>query len=93
VHRLNGASADDYLHALGALAPIVKGVEPRATIESGDDVAVFYEMTTDVGVAPIAEWHQVRGGKIVGIRAYFDARPFAALMQGQRGPGSRSSFP
>jgi ketosteroid isomerase-like protein len=73
------SSADDYLKALGKLAPIVKGIEPKATIDSGEDVAVFYEMTSSAGVAPIAEWHRVSDGKIASIRAYFDARPFAAL--------------
>jgi ketosteroid isomerase-like protein len=71
--------ADDYLHALSRLASIVKGIEPKATIDSGQDVAVFYDMTASVGVAPIAEWHHVTDGKIASIRAYFDARPFAAL--------------
>ncbi len=42
---------------------------------------VLYEMVTNTpaGTAFIAEWYQVRGGKIAALRAVFDARPFAAL--------------
>ena len=70
--------ADDYIDAVSRLHAIVKGVEPKATIADGDDVAVFYVLQTVVANAPVAEWYTVREGKIVELRAYFDARPFAA---------------
>jgi len=34
---------------------------------------------TPAGTAFIAEWHQVKGGKIAAIRVVFDARPFALM--------------
>ena len=69
--------ADDYLKAITGLYGMVKGVEHQATLTEGDDVAVFYLLNTPVTKAPVAEWYTVRGGKIVRLRAYFDARPFA----------------
>jgi len=70
--------ADDYIKALSALYGMVKGVDHQATIAEGDDVAVFYVLDTPVAKAPVAEWYTVgAGGKIVRIRTYFDARPFA----------------
>ena len=70
-------NADDYIQAISALAPIVKGVTMRKVLVDGDDVATFYDMLTPMGTAPIAEWHHVRDGKIDRIEVYFDPRPFA----------------
>jgi ketosteroid isomerase-like protein len=70
--------ADDLIKALGALAPVVKGIQQRKVMLDGDDVATFYDMITPMGTSPIAEWHHVRNGKIDAIRVYFDPRPFAA---------------
>jgi ketosteroid isomerase-like protein len=69
--------ADDYIGAITRLYGMVKGVEHHATIVEGGDVAVFYVLDTPVARAPVAEWYRVRNGKIVELRAYFDARPFA----------------
>ena len=69
--------ADDYIRAITQLFGMVNGVEPQATVVEGDQVAFFYTLDTPVAKAPVAEWYTVRGGKIVRLRAYFDARPFA----------------
>ena len=74
--------ADDYVQAISGLYGMVRGVEHQATIAQGDDVAVFYVLDTPVARAPVAEWYTVRGGRIAEVRAYFDARPFAAPPQG-----------
>jgi hypothetical protein len=55
----------------------VKGVRHQETISLGENVAVFYVLDTPMAKAPVAEWYTVRGSKIVHIRTYFDARPFA----------------
>jgi len=70
--------ADDYVRSITGLYRMVKGIEHQATIAEGDDVAVFYLLDTPVAKAPVAEWYTVRGGKIVHLRAYFDARPFSS---------------
>jgi ketosteroid isomerase-like protein len=69
--------ADDYITAITGLYGMVRGVEHQATVAEGDQVVVFYRLDTPVAKAPVAEWYTVRGGKIVQLRAYFDARPFA----------------
>ena len=69
--------ADDYVKAITGLYGMVKGVQHEATIANGENVALFYVLDTPVANAPVAEWYTVRGGKIVHIRTYFDARPFA----------------
>jgi limonene-1,2-epoxide hydrolase len=69
--------ADDYITAITRLYGMVQGVEHQKTIVEGEDVAVFYVLDTPVAKAPVAEWYSVRSGKIVHLRAYFDARPFS----------------
>ncbi len=69
--------ADDYIKAIAGLYGMVKGISHHATIADGEDVALFYLLDTPMAKAPVAEWYTVRNGKIVHLRAYFDARPFA----------------
>jgi ketosteroid isomerase-like protein len=69
--------ADDYIKAISGLYGMVQGIEPQATVAEGENVAVFYVLKTPMANAPVAEWYTVRSGKIVHLRAYFDARPFA----------------
>ena len=69
--------ADDFIKTISALYGMVKSVEHQATVAEGENVAWFYVLNTRIANAPVAEWHTVRDGKIVQIRAYFDARPFA----------------
>ena len=73
--------ADDYLEALKKLASIIQRIDLKKVFVDGDDVCVLYDMVTNTpaGTAFIAEWYQVKGGKITALRAVFDARPFAAL--------------
>jgi len=73
--------ADDYLEALKKLASIIQRIDLKKVFVDGDDVCVLYDMVTNTpaGTALIAEWYQVKDGKIAALRAVFDARPFAAL--------------
>ena len=78
-------NADALMESINGLAQIVTGAERRGLVEQGDEVCVIYDLhTIPVPDAPVAEWHTVRGGKIVSMQAFFDARPFAAMFeQGQ----------
>jgi hypothetical protein len=75
------AKAEPYLEALKRLGHIVDRVDVKKMFVDQDDVCLLYEMVTKTpaGTAFIAEWHRVKGGKIVAIRAVFDARPFAEM--------------
>jgi ketosteroid isomerase-like protein len=74
-------NADDYLASLGKLASIVTGTDVQKVLADDDDVVTIYDLHTNTpaGTSPIAEWARVRDGKIVEMRIYFDARPFAAM--------------
>lgn len=73
--------ADDYLAATKKLSSIIQRVDLKKVFFDGNDVCVLYDMVTNTpaGTAFIAEWYQVKGGKIAYVRAVFDARPFAAM--------------
>jgi ketosteroid isomerase-like protein len=76
--------ADDYLQSLAKLAPIVTGTDVKKVLADGDDVVTIYDLHTNTpaGTSAIAEWATVKNGKIVELRVYFDARPFAAMFEG-----------
>ena len=78
------AAPEPYLQSLKKLHHIIERVEVKRMFADGDDVCLLYDMVTNTpaGTAFIAEWHQVRGGKIRAIRVVFDARPFAAMFGG-----------
>lgn len=75
------AAPEPYLESLKKLHHIVERVDIKKMFVDGDDVCLLYDMVTKTpaGTAFIAEWHQVKGGKIRAIRVVFDARPFAAM--------------
>lgn len=70
--------AEDYLGAIKQLFSMVRGVEDQATVAQDAEVVRFYVLDTPVARAPVAEWFTVKDGRIAELRAYFDARPFAA---------------
>ena len=74
-------TADQYLEAVRRLASIIQRIDLKKEFVDGEDVCVLYDMVTNTpaGTAFIAEWYQVKNGKIAALHAVFDARPFAAL--------------
>jgi len=76
-------AAEPYLEALLQLAPMIERVDMKRMFAEGDDVALFYDLVTKTpaGTAPCAERYSMKNGKITHIQVYFDARPFAPLMQ------------
>jgi SnoaL-like protein len=78
--------ADDYLHAIQKLSTIVEGVDILKVFEDGNEVSLFCDLKTKVaGTSFVAEWYQVKDGKIASVRVVFDARPFAAMFAKQAG--------
>ncbi len=63
-------TADDYLESLKRLASIIQRIDLKKVFVDGDDVCVLYDMVTNTpaGTAFIAEWYQVKGGKIAALR-------------------------
>lgn len=75
--------ADDYFASVSRLHQIVEGVDVKKVLADEADVVTIYDMHTNTpaGTSKIAEWATVEGGKIVAIRVFFDARPFAAMFE------------
>ena len=79
--------AEAYLQTLRGLAGMVTGADVRRVFSDGDEACVLYDLhTAPVPDAPVAEWFVLRDGRIASIRAYFDARPFAAMFEGGAAP-------
>jgi len=74
-------NADDYISSVGKLAQIVTGTDVRKVLADENDVVTIYDLHTNTpaGTSNVAEWATVKSGKIVEMRVFFDARPFAAL--------------
>ena len=80
------SNADAYIATLTQLMSIVKRLDVKVIVGEGDNAAVFMEMETTAPAAAttlVAEWHQMRNGKIVRAHSAFDGRSFAAMFAGK----------
>ena len=78
-------NADAYIATFTQLMSIVVRLDVKVIVGEGDDAAIFMEMETTAPAAAttlVAEWHQVKNGKIVRAQSAFDGRPFAAMFAG-----------
>jgi hypothetical protein len=78
-------SADDYIAAFTGLLQVTVRLDVKTIIAEGDEAAVFFELETRApaeGVVLVAEWHQIKSGKIAHVESAFDGRPFAAMLTG-----------
>jgi uncharacterized protein YndB with AHSA1/START domain len=76
------SNADSYIATFTQLMQIVTRLDVKTIVGEGDDAAIFMEIETTAPVPAItlvAEWHQIKNGKIVGAQSAFDGRPFAAM--------------
>ena len=75
-------NAEAYIAALTGLLQVTVRLEIKVIISEGNNAAVFFELETKApaeAITLVAEWHQVRDGKIVHVESAFDGRPFAAM--------------
>jgi uncharacterized protein YndB with AHSA1/START domain len=75
-------NADAYINTFTQLMSIVTRLDILTIIGEGDQSAVFMTMVTTAPAAAttlVAEWHQVKDGKIIRAQSAFDGRPFAAM--------------
>jgi hypothetical protein len=78
-------SAEAYIAALTNLLQVVVRLDVKKIIAEENDVAVFFELETKAPAAAttlVAEWHQIKNGKISRVESAFDGRPFAAMFSG-----------
>jgi len=79
--------ADDYIQAFAGLLQVTTRLQVKTVIAQADQAAIFFELETKApaeGVVLVAEWHQIRNGKIAHVESAFDGRPFAAMFAGGR---------
>ena len=77
-------NADAYIATFTQLMQIVTRLNVNVIIGEGDNAAIFMDMVTAGPVNAttlVAEWHQVKDGKIVRAQSAFDGRPFAAMFE------------
>ena len=73
---------DQYLGSLTQLLSITVRLTPKAIIGEGKDAAIFFDLETKAPAAAttlVAEWHQIKNGRIFYVESAFDGRPFAAM--------------
>ncbi len=78
-------NAEEYITALTKLLQVVVRLGVKKIITEGNDVAVFFELETKAPAAAktlVAEWHQIKNGKISHVESAFDGRPVAAMFAG-----------
>jgi hypothetical protein len=70
------------MKTFAGLLQITVRLEVKRIIGEGNDAAVFFELETKApaeATVLVAEWHQVRNGKIFHAQSAFDGRPYAAM--------------
>ena len=79
-------NADAFIETLKALSQILAGVRRRGIVSDDENTCLIYDLeTAPAGVTPVAEWYAVRDGKVASLEAFFDARPFAPLLEQREG--------
>jgi hypothetical protein len=77
------SDANSYIASLRQLSGIVTGAEKQKVFVDGDDVCAIYDLkSAPVPSSRTCEWYTVRDDKIASVSVVFDARPFAAMVEG-----------
>lgn len=79
------SGAEQYMKTFAGLLQITVRLEVKKIISEGSDAAVFFELQTKApaeATVLVAEWHQVRDGRIFHAQSAFDGRPYAAMFGG-----------
>ena len=74
-----------YLKTFAGLLQITTRLDVRTVIGEGEQAAIFFDLVTGPPINAttfVAEWHELRDGKIARVHSAFDGRPFAAMFSG-----------
>ena len=81
---LQSASKADFLAGSAMAAAMARGCEIHRQWVDGDSVCSVYDFKVETplgaGSIPMAEWSEIKGGKLVSSRLIFDTANMAALM-------------
>ena len=75
-------NADKYIETFTGLLSITVRITIKTIISEGDQAAIFFELETKAPVEAItlvAEWHEMKNGKISHVESCFDGRAFAPM--------------
>ena len=70
------------MQTFAGLLQITVRLDIKKIIGEGNDAAVFFELETKApaeATVLVAEWHEVKNGKILHAKSAFDGRPYAAM--------------
>ena len=73
---------DQYLQAFTGLLQVTVRLDIKTLIAQGSEAAIFFGLETKSPVQAttfVAEWHQVKDGKIYHVKSAFDGRPFERM--------------
>jgi ketosteroid isomerase-like protein len=70
-------TAEEFITGLTRMMASMTRIERRTIFAEGEDVCQIYDLTlsTPPVTLPIAQWLQVRDGRIAMVRVFFDPRP------------------
>jgi ketosteroid isomerase-like protein len=73
-------TAEEFISGLTGMMASMTRIERRAFFAEGEDVCQIYDLTlaSPAVTLPIAQWLQVRDGRIAMVRVFFDPRPLFA---------------
>jgi len=80
-------SADTFVAKLAKLTRLTDSLRMKHLFVDGDRACCVYDLVTatPVGASPVAEYLEVRDGRIASIRAHYDSRPWYALFAKEAG--------
>lgn len=79
VHRLD--NADDFVATVKKMSMLTEGFNFKHLFVDGEHACCVFDLVTatPIGESPVAEYFEVRDGRIAAIRAHYDSRPWIAL--------------
>lgn len=77
-------SADAFIAALTRMSGLTDGLRIKHLFVDGERACCVHDLVTatPIGDSPVAEYFEVRAGRIAAIRSHFDSRPWFALSGG-----------
>lgn len=73
--------ADQLVSMLSMIAGVTESFRMKHVFVDGDRACAVYDLmtATPIGPSPMAEYFELRDGRIASLHAHFDARPWVAL--------------
>ncbi|MBV1857835.1 MAG: nuclear transport factor 2 family protein [Nannocystaceae bacterium] len=74
-------SADAFVAAVAKMSSLTEGFDVLHLFVDGERACCVFDLVTatPIGNSPVAEYFQVRDGRIASIRSHYDSRPWLAL--------------